>query len=657
MNAKIIITCVSLALVLSACGGSKSSESEVQAPSSNKKTRLQRSISNDALEKSIKKLMLATYGKIAPPIAMAELATSGGSNPDTSKNYSTTNTQETAVDEADRLKNDASYLYVASSKKPSIHVFSIQSGEAILSSTTNIATNNSQLISGLYLSDNKLTALSGDNSYFWDQWFIPNHWNDRSTTLDFFTTQSGQLNKINSLKVDGQLISSRRIGNTLYLATRHTPSLEGLIYYPSTEQEVTKNRALIKSASLSDFLPNYTIDSENKGDILSSSSCFTTNYTDAENQQASIINILSIDLNNSTAKPNGTCFIGAAEALYVSTKSLYLATTQYNYQITGNIAAYNPNITTDIHKFSLDGAAVAYKGSAQVSGHLGWKQDAKSFRMGEYNDVLRVITYTGNSASTKPSPAKLFMLKEDSNSTSEKLDIIATLPNNKRDKNLGKPGEQIYSTRFLGNKAYLVTFRTTDPLYVLDLSNPSDPFIAGELEINGYSDYLHPVSENLVLGIGKDAIPAVSEFGDARGAWYQGVKLTLFDVSDPQSPYTRSQTLIGKRGTNTAVSFNHHAFTSLLQEDGDLRIALPISVHNGITSGNNTPSTYHQWQHDALFRYNINTFTGALSKRNLIKAKTSSKDTFSSDWQNDRSTIIGNKVYYLHGDEIISSDW
>ena len=651
MNTKIIIACVSLALMLSACGGGKSNKSEIQPPIANQNTRLQRSISNDTLEKSIKQLMLATYGKIAPPIIMYSTAES--SNADTSKNYSTTNTQETAVDEADRLKNDASYLYVASSKTPSIKVFSTQSGEAVLSSTINIATDNSQMISGLYLSDNKLIALSGDNSYFWDQWFAPNYWNDRSTKLDFFATQNGQLSKINSLKVDGQLISSRRIGNTLYLATRHTPSLKGLIDYPSTEQEVTKNRALIESASLSDFLPNYAINGEDKGDVLSSSSCFTTNYPNSENQQASIINILSIDLNNSTEKPKGTCFIGAAEALYVSSKSLYLATTQYSYQVANSIATYNPSITTDIHKFSLDGTSVAYKGSAQVDGHLGWKQDAKSFRMGEYNDVLRVITYTGNRVGTNPSPAKLFMLKEDNNSASEKLEIIATLPNDKRPRNLGKSGEQIYSTRFLGNKAYLVTYRTTDPLYVLDLSDPSDPFIAGELEINGYSDYLHPVSENLVLGIGKDAIPAVSESGDARGAWYQGVKLALFDVSDPQSPYTRSQILIGKRGTNTAVSFNHHAFTALLQEDGDLRIALPISVHNGTSPEN----TYHQWQYDALYRYNINTFTGSLSERNIIKAKTSSADNFSSDWQNDRSAIIEDKVYYLHGDEIISSDW
>ncbi len=658
MNTKIIITCASLALMLSACGGGKSILPEVQPPSNNAHTRLQRSISNEALEKDIKHMMLATYGKIAPLIMYS---TTGAGTADTRANYSTTNTQETDVDEADRLKNDASYLYVASSKEPSIKIFSTQSGEAVLSSTTSITNDNSQAISGLYLAKNKLIALSGHNSYFWDQWFNPNHWTDRSTRLDFFTTQNGQLNKINKLNIDGQLISSRRIGNTLYLVTRHTPSLKGLIDYPSTEQEVSKNRELIKSASLADFLPNYTIDDENKGDILSAENCFTTSYAKSENQQASIINILTIDLNNTSEKPKGSCFIGAAEALYVSSKSLYLATTQYNYQTANNIAAYPPSITTDIHKFSLNETSVIYKGSAQLAGHLGWKQDAKSFRMGEYNDILRIITYTGNSVSSNPSPAKLFILKEDDNSASEKLKIIATLPNDNHPEPLGKTGEQIYATRFIGNKAYLVTFRATDPLYILDLSDPSDPVVAGELEVNGYSDYLHPINENLVLGIGKDAIAATApDSGDNRGAWYQGVKLTLFDVSDPQNPYTRSQLLIGKRGTNTAVSYNHRAFTSLLRSNGDLNIAFPISVHaNEMTSEGDTDITYHEWKYDGLFRYNINTYTGDLSERTpTIKAeKSSANKKQSSGWTNDRSAIIGDKIYYLHGDKIISSHW
>jgi len=169
---------------------------------------------------------------------------------------------------------------------------------------------------------------------------------------------------------------------------------------------------------------------------------------------------------------------------------------------------------------------------------------------------------------------------------------------------------------------------------------------------------LHPVSENFVLGIGKDAIPANTETGDPRGAWYQGVKISLIDVSDPANPYERNQLIIGKRGSNSAVSNTHHALTSLLQANGDMRIALPISVHaNESFSENETASTHHQWQYDALFRYNINTITGELYQLENIKITDKPISNYSSEWQNDRSAIIGDKVYYLHGDTLYSREW
>ncbi len=659
MNKKIIISIFSLILILSACGGGGDGDSIKQEPTAKSYYQLRKTSNSDALEASIKKLMLETYGKITPIIMYVDAAAIKSSD---TVDYSTTNTQENAVDEADRLKNNSSYLYVASSRKPSIKVYSIANGETEVTDTVRVNTKNDAPISGLYLTDNQLIALSGNNNqqYFSKEWFNPEFWSDRSTRLDFFETQNGKLANSYNIELDGQLISSRRIGATLYLVTRHTPTLNGLILHPENEQQVATNRALIEAATLSDFLPDYAINGINKGDILSASSCFTNEYPDNSNSQASIINIVAIDTNNNNSKPTGTCFVGNTEALYVSAKSLYLATTQTHYQGGNNLAIYQSAATTDIHKFSLKAGDISYKGSAEVAGHLGWKQELKSFRMGEFgkdHDVLGVITYTGDQANTLASPAKLFTLKEDE-SKANSLKILAQLPNDKHPEALGKAGEQIYTTRFLGDKAYLVTFRTTDPLYILDLSDPADPFIAGELKMNGYSDYLHPVSENFVLGIGKDAIPASTGTGDPRGAWYQGVKLSLIDVSDPANPYERNQLVIGKRGSNTAVSTTHHAFTSLLQTNRDMRVALPISVHaNKTSSENETVSTYHQWQYDALFRYDINTVTGELYQLENIKITDKPINNYNAEWQNDRSAIIGDKVYYLHGDTLYSRDW
>ncbi len=662
MHIKIIIPIVFIILALGACGGGKTTENSL----AENNYKLRNTTDSNALEATIKKLMLETYGKLAPPIIMYTNEAGGvGGTKSSASNYSSSNTQEMGVDEADRLKNDGSYLYVASITKPAIKVYSTKNSTKKdgTEDTKLIATvpidNKDALISGLYLTNNKLIALSGENGYFGRQWFAPSEWSGHSTELTIFDVEDGKLNKDINLNLDGRLISSRRIGSTLYLATRHTPTLNGLFLRPDSEEQVAKNRALIEAATLSDLLPDYSINKVDKGDILAPSSCFANEYPENTNQQASIINVITVDLNNTSARPKGSCFIGSAEALYMSAKSLYLATTQYNYENTNGKALYSSTVTTDIHKFSLNGSKIDYKGSAQVAGHLGWNQEFKSFRMGEFGefgDVLGIITYTGNQASTIASPARLFTLKEDE-SKENSLKILAQLPNNKHPEALGKPDEQIYATRFFGDRAYLVTFRTTDPLYILDLSDPADPSVVSELKINGYSDYLHPIGENFVLGIGKDAIPANTGQGDFRGAWYQGVKLSLIDVSDLTKPYERQQLIIGKRGSNTAVSFSHHAFTSLLHSSGDLRIALPISVHkNELPSENDTQSTHHQWQYDALFRYDI-TSSGDLYPLEKIKAPNTSAKKYSQNWQNDRSAIIDDKIYYLHGDDIISRNW
>jgi uncharacterized secreted protein with C-terminal beta-propeller domain len=115
---------------------------------------------------------------------------------------------------------------------------------------------------------------------------------------------------------------------------------------------------------------------------------------------------------------------------------------------------------------------------------------------------------------------------------------VGELPNAARPQPLGKPGEHLYASRFIGARGYLVTYRLTDPLYVLDLSDPGDPKMAGELHVEGYSDYLFPVSDTLLLGVGKDAV-VDGGAGDGRFAWYQGVKVSLIDVSEPASTLPR----------------------------------------------------------------------------------------------------------------------
>ncbi len=672
---------ISIALLLSACGGGGSSTTVSPNPSTPvtpttnaNKPALKQAATNAELETLIKQQMLEIYGTVRPEIypckgdvcIMPVMTPSAVA--DTAKNVSSTNTQETHVDEADRLKTDGEYLYAAALNTPSLNIFKANQASAPLVTSLTLGDENTRL-SGLYLdtANKTLAALTEEQQYYsiWSRWFIPSYWQNQQTQL-YLLNVANPANPVQTAKltVDGQAISSRRIGSTLYIATRHSPTLPGLEQYPTTEAAAAANRTLINNAKLADFLPDYQLNGGSKTDIFSGDDCFMTQYTDKKSYQTSIVSLLAIDLNSVTPTPQGKCFAGDTETLYASTEAIYLATTSYNYSndaLTSTVVsndtavstsiAYAPNISTDLHKFSLTGG-LNYKGSGRVEGHLGWQQDLKPFRLSEHNGVLRLITYVGETPSTNPTPARLYTLQE--NAATQSLDIIGKLPNNNRPDSLGKPGEQIYATRFLGDRGYLVTFRATDPLYALDLSKPADPVMLGALEIDGYSDYLHPVGEHYLLGIGKDAVPdTTSTWGDGRGAWVQGVKVSLIDVTDPANPREQDKIIIGKRGTDTAVSQSHHAFTSL-QQGNNLQVAFPVSLHEGSSQYGSGPSTYYNWSRDQLYRLNINTQTGAMQVLPPLVGNSTTQDY---QWAYDRSVMIGNYVYYLHGDKVLSQAW
>lgn len=690
-------TSLAILLFVSACGGG--GDSNTGTTTTTGKSALKPIANNAELESLIKQQMLETYGSVRSEVYLSypdanETNIPNGVADNDSASFSSTNTQEAGVDEADRIKTDGSYLYTLSttdypynyatmnqaseSSASALRIFKTNQASTTLSSETPLDSDASIRATGLYLNGQTLAVLADTGQVFgiWDSWFTPSYWmNHQNQVYLLNITNPANPIQTSKLTLDGQIISSRQIGSTLYLATRYTPVLSNLTPYPATEAEAAANRERINQASLTDFLPTYQLNSGSKTAIFSGDDCFINQYNNKQNSQSSIISLLAIDLNDTAPTPQGKCFVGDTETLYASTEAIYLATTQYNYSLaettdsdstgtsdkTVDIAVYDPEITTDLHKFSLASGSIDYRGSGRINGHLGWKQTQKPFRMSEYNDVLRVITYTGSWSDRTDSPASLYTLQE--NTTTQTLDTLAKLPNSTHPEPLGKAGEQIYATRFLGDKGYLVTFRVTDPLYILDLSNPADPFIAGELKTDGYSDYLHPVGEHYLLGIGKDAIPDTGSISgdESRGAWYQGVKLSLIDISNPANPYEKSNIIIGKRGTETAVSISHHALTTL-QQGSELHVALPISLHDGTANDASAPSTHYNWNQDELFRLTINSQTGTMQTLSPIISEVNENTAsgtynYSYLWPQDRSVIIGNNIHYLHGNKVISQTW
>lgn len=206
---------------------------------------------------------------------------------------------------------------------------------------------------------------------------------------------------------------------------------------------------------------------------------------------------------------------------------------------------------TMVHKIALSN--FAYLGDAAVPGHA-----LNQFSMDEHNGYFRIATTAGQLSRMGGGTSNNLYVFDSELSQVGKLEGLA-------------PGESIYSARFMGNRAYMVTFKKVDPFFVLDLSNPAKPKVLGKLKIPGYSDYLQPYDENHVIGLGKGAVAA--EEGDF--AWYQGVKLSLFDVSDLENPKETSKLEIGDRGTDSYALREHKAF--LFSKSRNL-LVIPITL-------------------------------------------------------------------------------
>jgi hypothetical protein len=445
------------------------------------------------------------------------------------------------------------------------------------------------------------------------------------------------------LRIEGSLVGSRLIGNSLVLVSQFTPALpaDALPWNaPAAERE-----AAMRRVSVADLLPTISINGSAASPLVQETECFIVPKNASYGLEVTSITVL--DLSSSTLQRRSRCFVGGSDTLYMSTAALYLATTSYAVQpaVGGSRLFYPPQISTDIHKFAFvrgvtdPVATVDFRGSGSVIGHLGWSTQQRSYRMSEHNGHLRVLTFTGQSgwgvlsdassaSAPAPSPATLTVLREAT--TGKSLQAVAQLPNKTRPQAIGKPGEQVYAVRFIGDRGYVVTFRRVDPLYILDLSKTTDPKTTGELTIAGFSDYLFPVGPSgsgLLLGVGKDA--------DDRGVT-TGVKVALFDVADPSNPTQRSTFTIGGSGSQSALDASRHGI-DLFTRGNQTRVVLPVaSAQYGSTFGGLPSSS------SALQRFEVDAVT------RTMKLIAPLSNTTAYRWVGaDRSLQIGDTLHHF----------
>lgn len=313
---------------------------------------------------------------------------------------------------------------------------------------------------------------------------------------------------IQNVSLDGRYFDSRLIGDWAYIV-----SFGYIPYWPNSEFE----------------LP-VIVNNGNATTIDASEVC----YFDEPAPTYEFAVITSINLENQDLRYK-TFLTDSAKDMYVSLGNIYIAVQDYPDRGMGWNHSWTE--TTIFHKISIDSGSIRYLVRGNVSGKV-----LNQFSMDEHKGYFRTATTTGTLSRFGSSTARNAVYVLD-----DVLQIVGKLENL-------APGEKIYSARFMGDRCYLVTFKKVDPFFVIDLSNPESPSVLGELKIPGYSDYLHPYDENHIIGLGKDTY----DMGDF--AWFQGVKLSLFDVTDVEQPKEISKYIIGDRGTSSPALYDHHAF-------------------------------------------------------------------------------------------------
>lgn len=460
------------------------------------------------------------------PMPAQDSVTGGEAAPSESGDYSQTNEQVEGVNEADVVKTDGRFIYVVSGK--AVRVYDPNNGKPSLTDEITVKvddkTGQFTQFTELYIHDGKLIVL-GEKGRF-GNWIrpVPDAPEERMIMPYYdqyegfvyagiysISTQ-GKLSLDRELEVEGTLLSSRKKDNTLYLVVN-----KYLYSYGPMEEAITP---LFRDTAVGDAFKELALDK-----VMYFPRRAASNY----------LTIAAVDVEKSTQPANIEAFLGTGNLIYMSRDALYVAGQDY-HTIWGSI--------TNIAKFDVDGTKIGFAGGGLVEGTV-----LNQFSMDEYEGNLRVATTNWR----RESENAVYILDEDLNP----LGAIENLA----------PGERIFSARFMGYYGYVVTFRQIDPLFVLDLSNPAKPRVTGELKVPGFSSYLHPITDKVLLGIGRDV--------DENTGMQNGIKLSLFDVSDEGKPKEITNLVLGGPGSYAEVLDNHKALMINLNDD---MIAFDVSL-------------------------------------------------------------------------------
>ena len=341
------------------------------------------------------------------------------------------------------------------------------------------------------------------------------------------------------------------------------------------------------------LLPSYQKNSDPKKALINPQTFYAS---DKKDQESVITTISKINISEGKLKQS-VSILGYSDTIYASPTALYIVSTKYPIYFDFN--RYKER--SAIYKFDLKDD-LSYNAFGFVNGRI-----LNQFSLSEYNDFLRIATTSGNGWQEN-SENTLYTLK----SVEDSLLIQGVLSG------LGKKGETIRSVRFMGDKGYIVTFKQTDPFYTIDLSDPQKPKKIGELKIDGFSSYLHPIDSTHILGFGRDAT------SEGRAL---GLKIELFNVEDFANPKSVDSYSIPASYARSEIEYNHKAlafrksdellafpyqtydhirnsYLGVFQIEGDkIRIFDPIKSSSTLTS-----EPYQPFQRGIIFDFDSKTF-------------------------------------------------
>ena len=502
--------------------------------------------------------------------------------------FSKTNLQEDGIDEADIVKTDGNYIYYSGINNRVVIV------DANLNQVAEIKLEEDGTgyggVQEIYVNGNKLIVITQKQTAIYSTEIINSDaisYNIPQTLTKvrlYNVEDKSNVVKEREIEIEGNYVSSRMIDENVYIITNQTINTESENLRPTYRDSITDN-----SEKLVNYEDMYYIENENIKQYL---------------------NIAGFNVNkNEEVKVQS--FLGIGDTVYANENNLYVAGTKYVFDENAEAIMRQAKTKTQVCKFKLIDSQVEFKEFVELEGTI-----INQFAMDEQDGYLRIATTSSENNTTSNN---IFVLDA-------RLQEVGKLTNIAE-------GERIYSVRYIDNKAYMVTYEEVDPLFVIDLSNPNSPQILGELKIPGYSTYLHPYDETHLIGIGEET--TVLENGDTD---VLGLKISLYDVSDVNSPKETSKFVIEGDNVYTEALHNHKALL-FIKEKGIL--AFPISISTGPKSA----------------FYGTEILTVDLENGIQEKGRIVSDET-GSDYKKyiDRVIYIGENLYNISKSRIVSNN-